>query len=211
MSARTSLLRLFAAAAIVILAVAGLWQAGILFSDNTATVETPDGTARVFAATTDVDTPPFEGRKVGLGEGDLAPNFEFSTFEGERLRLSDFRGRPVFLNFWASWCGPCRQELPDMQTMLEKYGDQGLVVLAVNNGEAIRPAQRFIARIEVELTAFGYDPTSAIARRYGVTGLPVSVFIDADGVITRVVNLLSFTTMEASVLEVIAGHKALSD
>lgn len=100
-----------------------------------------------------------------------------------------------------------------MQTMLEKYGSSSnLVVLAVNNGEALTPARRFLDRIEVDLTEFGYDPKATIVRRYGVTGLPVSYFIDSDGVITRVVTgELSFNVMESSVLEVIAGYKALSN
>lgn len=99
-----------------------------------------------------------------------------------------------------------------MQTMVEKYESQGLVVLAMNNGEAIEPARRFLDRIEVDLSIFGYDPTAAVVRRYGITGLPVSYFIDADGIITRVVaGELSFNVMEASVLEVIAGYQALSN
>jgi len=210
-NANNPLIRLAAAGAIIAVAVLALWQAGILFQDDTATIQTDNGTAEVFAANTDVETPPFENRKVGLDEGDLAPDFEFSTFNGERKRLSDFRGQPVFLNFWASWCGPCRQEMPDMTTMMEKYGDQGLVVIGMNNGEAIRPAKRFLDDIEVQFDEFGYDPNSDVARRYAITGLPVSYFIDADGVITRVALLLPFNVMESAVLEVIAGHKALAN
>ena len=206
---KNSLIRLIAAAAIVGVAVLALWQAGLLFQSDEAIVSTDDGTARVFAASTSVETPVAGGFSVGLKEGQLAPDFEFSTFAGERMRLSDLRGKPVFLNFWASWCGPCRQEMPNMQTMLEKYADRNLVVLAVNNGEALAPAQRFLDRIDVDLSIFGYDPTAAIVKRYDVTGLPVSYFIDAAGVITRVVTgELSFSVMESSVLEVIAGHAA---
>lgn len=213
MNANNPFIRLIAAGAIVAVAVLVLWQAGILFPENTATVDTPDGTATVFAASTDVDTPPIEGRSVGLEEGQVAPDFEFSTFDGQRMRLSDLRGKPVFLNFWASWCGPCRQEMPNMQTMLDKYGSSSnLVVLAVNNGESLAPAQRFLDRIDIHLTDYGYDPTAQIVKKYQVTGLPVSYFIDADGVITRVVTgELSFNVMESSVQEVIAGYKALAE
>lgn len=99
-----------------------------------------------------------------------------------------------------------------MQTMLEKYSGSNLVVLAVNNGEALAPAQRFLDRIEVQLSDFGYDPTAQVVRKYQVTGLPVSYFIDADGVITRVVTgELSFNVMEAAVQEVIAGYQAIAD
>ena len=96
-----------------------------------------------------------------------------------------------------------------MQTIAEKYSGDNLVVLAVNNGEAIGPAQRFLDRLEVSLTAIGYDPTAQIVRRYRVTGLPVSYFIDAQGIVTRVVTgELSFNVMESSVREVIAGYRA---
>ncbi len=210
MNLPNQLIRLLAAGAVVAVAVVGLWQAGILFQSDDAVVQTDDGTAKIFAATTSIETPVIDGRSVGLSEGQLAPDFEFSTFDGERMRLSDLRGQPVFLNFWASWCGPCRQEMPDMMTMDEKYSERGLVVLAVNNGEALGPANRFLERLEIELPMYGYDPTAQIVRRYGVTGLPVSYFIDAEGIITRVVTgQLSFTIMETSVLEVIAGYKAL--
>jgi thiol-disulfide isomerase/thioredoxin len=213
MNANNPLVRFVAAGVIIAVAVLALWQAGILFPANSATVETPDGTAKIFAATTDVDTPPIDGHSVGLDEGDVAPDFEISTFDGQRMRLSDLRGHPVFLNFWASWCGPCRQEMPNMQTMLDKYGSSAnLVVLAVNNGESLTPAQRFLDRLQIQLTDYGYDPTAQVVKKYNVTGLPVSYFIDANGVITRVVTgELSFNVMESSVQEVIAGYKALSN
>lgn len=212
MNWNNSLVRLVAVGAVAAVAILALWLAGVLFQSSEAIVDNGNGSARIFEASTGVDTPPAPGRTVGLNEGQLAPDFEFSTFDGERMRLSDLRGKPVFLNFWASWCGPCRQEMPNMQTMVEKYGKDGLVVLAMNNGEAIEPARRFLDRIEVTLSEFGYDPTAAVVRRYGVTGLPVSYFIDKDGVITRVViGELSFNVMESSVLEVIRGHEALGN
>jgi hypothetical protein len=84
-------------------------------------------------------------------------------------------------------------------------------VLAVNNGESLAPAQRFLDRIEVQLSDFGYDPTAQVVKKYQVTGLPVSYFIDADGVITRVVaGPLSYNLMETAVQEVIAGYNALA-
>jgi thiol-disulfide isomerase/thioredoxin len=213
MNVNNPLVRLAAAGAIIAVAVLALWQAGILFPENSATVKTPDGNAKIFAASTDVETPPITGRSIGLDEGQVAPDFEFSTFDGQRMRLSDLRGKPVFLNFWASWCGPCRQEMPNMQTMLDKYGaSSNLVVLAINNGESLTPAQRFLDRIEVQLTDYGYDPTAQIVKKYQVTGLPVSYFIDSNGVITRVVTgELSFNVMESSVQEVISGYKALAN
>jgi thiol-disulfide isomerase/thioredoxin len=145
--------------------------------------------------------------RVGLRTGDLAPNFEFSAFDGRRLKLSDFRGRPVFLNFWATWCGPCKAELPAMETSLRNHEASGLAVVAMNNGEDFVPAERFLRDLEADLTAFGYDPESSVARRYELIGMPTSYFIDADGVITRVVaGALNERQMESAVQEVIQGY-----
>ncbi len=126
--------------------------------------------------------------------------------QGRRLRLSDFRGRPVFVNFWATWCGPCRVEMPNIQTVLDHYQSFDLAVIAVNNGEAAAPAKKFIDNLTLHFTAFAYDPNADVARRYHVQGMPTSVFVDADGLITRIVTgQLSLKVMESSVQEAIIG------
>jgi thiol-disulfide isomerase/thioredoxin len=190
-------------ASLLVLALGGLvlWQAGILGTD-----ESGEGGLQLEPA---LLTPGPEGgeARVGLRAGDLAPNFEFSAFDGRRLKLSDFRGRPVFLNFWATWCGPCKAELPAMETRLQNHEASGLAIVAMNNGEDFVPAERFLRDLEVQLTAFGYDPESAVARRYELLGMPTSYFIDADGVITRVVaGALNERQMESAVQEVIRGY-----
>jgi thiol-disulfide isomerase/thioredoxin len=125
------------------------------------------------------------------------------------MRLSDFRGRPVFLNFWATWCGPCRAEMPAMEVLLRQHSGEDLAVLGVNNGERIEAAQRFLERLDVKLTEFAYDPEAAIAQRYAVRGMPTSYFIDADGVITGVyASALSPALMEEAVAEAIAGYRS---
>jgi thiol-disulfide isomerase/thioredoxin len=189
-------------------AIVGLWQAGILFDDGggpqlrqTDEVVLPS----LEPANASVETPNLSGLTVGLKEGQLAPDFEFSSYDGQRRRLSDYRGDVVFLNFWATWCGPCRVELPDMQTLLSEHPD-GLAVIAVNNGEQATPAQRYLNRIGVELTAFAHDPTMAIVRLYGLFGMPTSYFIDRDGVITRVhTGQISLNVMRSAVQEALTG------
>jgi thiol-disulfide isomerase/thioredoxin len=139
----------------------------------------------------------------------VAPDFEFSAFDGSRMRLSDFRGRPVFLNFWATWCGPCRAELPAMEVKLRQHAPEGLVVLGVNNGERLRTAERFLDKLDVKLTAYAYDPGADIARRYSIQGMPTSYFIDAEGVITGVYAIaLSESLMEEAIAQAIAGYGA---
>jgi thiol-disulfide isomerase/thioredoxin len=181
-----------------------LWQAGVLFQPEDE-VTTP--TVSLQAANTGLTTATSGSLSVGIEEGQLAPDFEFSAFDGRRLRLSEFRGRPVLLNFWATWCGPCRIELPDMQELLRKYEGQGFVIIAVNKGEKFAPADRFLKRLKVELTAFGYDPEQGVANRYGVQGLPHSYFIDSRGVIVRVITgQLTKTLMESGAREALAGR-----
>ena len=210
MDGRTPL-RLGAAAAIVAIALVGLWQAGVLFAPANETSVTPAGeNISVSPADPTLPTPNARDLPVGLKAGELAPNFEFSTYEGERKRLSDYRGRPVFLNFWATWCGPCRAEMPNMQTILEEFADHDLAVIAVNNGETLRPAQRFLDGISVELTAFAYDPGQAIVQLYQVLGMPTSYFIDREGVITRLhIGLATPSIMRSAVTEALAGADAL--
>ncbi len=96
--------------------------------------------------------------------------------------------------------------------MLELYEQDGLVIIGVNVGEALTPAQDFIDGLEVDFTAFAYDPTQEIVRRFAVQGLPVSYFIDADGVINRVIaGQLSYEVMNGSVLEILGGPEAISE
>jgi thiol-disulfide isomerase/thioredoxin len=202
------------AGALVALAIglAVLWQAGVFDSPGKAETTDDGQTVQLEPADVSVETAPVSGRSVGLREGDVAPDFEFSALDGTRMRLSDYRGRPVFLNFWASWCGPCRAEMPTMETKLREYADDGLVVLGMNNGERVKTAQRFLNKLDVQLTAFGYDPAADVSVRYSIPGMPTSFFIDADGVITGVFAIeMNAETMDAAIAQAIAGYGAPVD
>jgi len=185
--------------------LAVLWQAGVLFGSSDE-ISTPN--VSLSPADVELLTPSASGFSVGLKEGNLAPDFEFSSFDGERMRLSQLRGRPVLLNFWATWCGPCRVELPDMQELLRRHEAQGLAIVAMNNGESFKSADRFLRKLNVRLTAFGYDPRQDVARRYAVQGLPTSYFIDAQGIIVKVVaGQLTKTLMESGAQAALEGYK----
>ena len=205
-----SLTRLAAAAVAIGIGVLVLWQAGIVFKSDAASITDASGrTVELQPSDVSVTTSAPAGRSVGLEKGDIAPDFEFSSFEGERMRLSDFRGRPVFLNFWATWCGPCRAELPAMEVLLREHAADQLAVIGVNNGERIQAAERFLQKLDVKLTEYAYDPAASIIQRYSILGLPTSFFIDADGVITGVyATEMSPKLMEDAVTEAIAGYKA---
>lgn len=100
-------------------------------------------------------------------------------------RLSDLKGKVVYLDFWASWCGPCKQSFPWMNDMQQKYGAKGLQVVGVNL-DAKRPdAERFLAE-NPALFALAYDAKGETARQVGVKGMPTSVLIDADGKVLAV-------------------------
>jgi len=209
-TSRSSLTRLGAAVIAVGLGLLVLWQAGGLFQAGSATVALDDGGSLALRpADASIETPALAGLSVGLREGDVAPDFEFSAFDGRRMKLSDFRGHPVFLNFWATWCGPCRIEMPEIENSLRRHKDAGLVAIGINNSEAYTPAARYLQKAGVELTAFAYDPAGDIVKRYAVHGMPTSYFVDAQGVITRVSSgQLSAKVMESAVQEAIAGSAA---
>jgi thiol-disulfide isomerase/thioredoxin len=115
----------------------------------------------------------------------------------------------VFLNFWATWCGPCRYELPDMETLLGENGDR-LAVIAVNNGEDFGRARSYIDGLGVKLTAFAYDPKQDVVKLYGLYGMPTSFFIDQRGVITRVYpGQISLAIMRTAASEAIGASGAV--
>jgi thiol-disulfide isomerase/thioredoxin len=126
------------------------------------------------------------GLGVVAAEGQLAPNFEAMDFSGKRVRLSDFQGKVVLVNFYASWCTACREEIPAYQRIYDRYREQGFEILAVNNGESRDLAQRYLRGNGGRFTGV-LDPGRTIVEAYRVRGMPVSVFIDRDGVIVKYV------------------------
>jgi cytochrome c biogenesis protein CcmG, thiol:disulfide interchange protein DsbE len=114
--------------------------------------------------------------------GSSAPDFTTETVDGTPVRLSQYRGRPVLLNFWATWCTPCQDEMPLIQRASDIYRGQGLVVLAVNYQQTSTSSMKaFLRKVDARFPAV-YDPAGQIAAAYGVNvGLPVSVFIDRSG------------------------------
>jgi cytochrome c-type biogenesis protein len=121
---------------------------------------------------------------IGLEVGNIAPDFQTLTDSGEIISLSDYRGQVVLLNFWATWCGPCRVEMPDFQTQYENHVDEGFVVLAVNNGERLEDVIDF--REEFALTfPLLMDESASINDMYGLFSYPSTFLIDQNGIIIR--------------------------
>ena len=116
-------------------------------------------------------------------KGSEAPDFTVYDLEGNAHKLSDFRGKPVLLNFWASWCGPCQMEMPDFQKFYESHGDQvNFVIVNLTDGqqETVESASAFIAEKGYTFPVY-YDTDIDAAMKYGVSAVPVSYFIDAEG------------------------------
>ena len=112
-----------------------------------------------------------------------APDFTVYDIDGNPHKLSDFRGKPVLLNFWASWCGPCKSEMPEFQNYYEKYGeDVHFVIVNLTDGtqETVESASAYIAREGYTFPVY-YDTDIEGAYAYGVSAVPVSYFIDAEG------------------------------
>lgn len=121
-----------------------------------------------------------------LEVGDKALNFTLPDLEGTPVSLADYQGQPVIVNFWATWCAPCRIEMPELQAIYETYQDQGLVILALNQDEPADVAKAyFIDEMGLTFTPL-LDENSAISTAYGNFGLPTTFFIDADGTVAIV-------------------------
>ncbi len=119
--------------------------------------------------------------------GFLAPDFRLETIDGGAVTLSALRGRVVVVNLWASWCPPCRAEMPAFQAVNEDFGSQGLVVLAVNMTYQDSAAEASSFAAELGLTfPIGLDHSGEIAESYRMRALPTTFFIDAEGIIRQV-------------------------
>jgi cytochrome c biogenesis protein CcmG, thiol:disulfide interchange protein DsbE len=130
-----------------------------------------------------------------------APEFLLTSHEGKSVRLEDFRGKPIVLNFWASWCGPCRSEFPGLHTVWLRNKAQ-VEFLAVAISEPRETSLKFMRDKQYTFTVLtdpdsqgSTEPTRDVARRYGIEAIPTTYFIDANGIVRRAV-LGSMNTLD---------------
>ncbi len=185
---RKRLLALAGLAVIVGAAVGGLTLAGLLGNQG--------GGEGILAA--EILEPPqpagITGLEPGVEGGKLAPDFELSDLDGNRFRLSDFRGKAVVVNFWATWCIFCALEMPDLHQLKLNHADD-LVIVSVNRRERVESAREYLGNVKrkdggkgVAFDVNGLDPDDTLYEEYRALGMPASFFINPDGVITHVAN-----------------------
>lgn len=137
-----------------------------------------------------------ESAPRGAQIGTAAPEIALADLDGNPVRLSDLRGRPVIVNFWASWCGPCVTEFPLLAGALQAHTSDGLVIIGVVVADQSEAARDFMERFGASWPAV-MDPGDRVARRYGIFGPPESFFIDRDGIVVgRQIGELSAADLE---------------
>ena len=122
---------------------------------------------------------------AAVDEGARAPELGARTLEGQTLRMADLRGKVVIVDFWASWCEPCREEMPVLERLYRRYREQGLVVVGVSVDRTERNARGFLRRTRVSFPII-HDANHAIANRYSPPKMPSSYIVDRRGVIRHV-------------------------
>jgi thiol-disulfide isomerase/thioredoxin len=125
---------------------------------------------------------PLEADTAAPQEGQPAPDFTLRTLDGGEIRLGDLRGKIVVLNFWATWCGPCREEMPLLEQAMSERGPDGLVIVAINVQESEAQVRPFVQRLNLTYP-IGMDRNGCLARRYRVRSYPTTYFISRDGAI----------------------------
>jgi len=114
--------------------------------------------------------------------GKQAPDFQLNTLDGQSVSLSTLKGKPVLINFWATWCGPCAYEMPYLQQVYDDWRGKGLVLLAINVRESPSRITEFMQTQGLSFPVL-LDNDGNVTQQYGILGIPTSFFIDKEGII----------------------------
>ena len=149
------------------------------------------GAALVFTLYTNLT----KDKNDQLQIGSKAPNFVFTDMNGNQHKLSDYKGKGVFLNFWGTWCKPCEYEMPYMEKQYQVYKNQGVQILAVNVGESKYAVNNFVSKHQLSFPVM-IDKGEEVGAAYHVDPLPVTFLIDKDG---KIIDRLTGSLSEASI------------
>ncbi|MFC7371199.1 thiol-disulfide oxidoreductase ResA [Fictibacillus iocasae] len=122
----------------------------------------------------------FEDERTLVNTGDKAPDFVLTDVSGKEIKLSDYRGQGVFLNFWGTWCKPCEREMPYMERQYKEFSQQGVVILAVNVGESNIAVEDFQDKYRLTFP-IPMDKNRDVTRAYGIGPIPTTLLIDKNG------------------------------
>ncbi|MDD5220686.1 MAG: redoxin domain-containing protein [Candidatus Bipolaricaulis sp.] len=129
---------------------------------------------------------PADDLPVGYARGNRAPDFTLRSLDGEPVTLSSFRGTVVILDFWASWCGPCRTSMPALHALWETYRDRGVALVTISLDRTETDARTYLRSSSLKGAVALWDSVAAsqaVARTYGVVGIPRTIVIDAEGIV----------------------------
>ena len=115
-----------------------------------------------------------------MKDSSSTPDFSIASFDGKKISLKDFRGKTVFLNFWATWCVPCREEMPAMERLYQEFKDKNFVILAVNVKDRKQDAVNFLKELKITYPS-AFDPEGQVGLLYGAWGLPTTYLIGPKG------------------------------
>lgn len=121
-----------------------------------------------------------------IQKGDKAPDFVLTDLSGKERQLSDYKGKGVFLNFWGSWCEPCKKEMPHMEKLAKEFKDQGVEVLAVNVGDSELQTKKFAKQYGLTFP-IAIDSTKEVQDAYGINPLPATFMISPEGKVEEIV------------------------
>lgn len=178
------------------LVVLGIVFALVLFGGDLFGTDEPDPAIQpitdVIDATPEFDEPSTpvvaeipSGTEGAPEVGAPAPDFSLVNLEGDMVSLSDYRGQPVIVNFWATWCAPCRIEMPEFQATIEERADDGLVILALNREEDATAVTTYFNELELTFTPL-LDEQAIVANLYNVFNMPTTYFVNEEGVVTAI-------------------------
>jgi len=151
--------------------------------------------------------PSFEGQPYFVASvGKSIPDFKLPTIEGNLVSLSDFKGKAVFINLWASWCPPCKLEMPDIEAAYEKYQAQNLVVLGINvtTQDNLDDVKAFVKEYNLTFPILLDESGEVSEELFHLRGLPTSFFIDSEGILQRIhIGAIPKMNLETFIIEIL--------